>query len=188
MRIGHRHHDLGQRLTYPDVHLAAQSQYHGRHLLGNLHALLEVLIYQLLIIRRERRQVNRALSIASADRIEIGKDAVSIERNYRRGQQSHRLEACIERLVCRELVLVHAAAPVALAVEAHVPVREVFRHKLRDGTARRGDIIIVVPLAHLLHQRVEQRDDPAVYLGSALHGHLRLAAGEPVNVRVERKE
>jgi len=100
--------------------------------------------------------VNRALNIAAADRVEIGKDAVSIERNYRRGQQSHRLKACIERLVCRELVLVHATAPVTLAVEAHVPVGEILGHKIRDGTPRRGDVIVVITLTRLFNQRVEQ--------------------------------
>ena len=63
------------------------------------------------------------------------------ERCERRREHRNGLQTGVKRLIGRQFVLVHAAAPETLAVEAYVPVGEVFAHELLNGARRRRRVV-----------------------------------------------
>ena len=126
--------------------------------------------------------------MAPAHGVQVAEDAVHHEGCEGRRELRDGLQAGVERLVGGQLVLGHSAAPETLAVQTHVPVREVLAHELLDGAGGRRRVVVLERLGHVLDQRVEQRDNPAVDFRTALDGHLLLAAGEAVDVGVEGEE
>ena len=130
----------------------------------------------------------RLVRVAAADGIQVAEDTVGDERCERCREHRNGLQAGVERLVGRQFVVVHTAAPETLAVQAHVPVREVFSHELLDGACRRGRVVILERAGYFLDERIEQRNDPAVDLRALFDGNFRLLARKSVHIGVEREE
>ena len=182
------HHSLHQRLAHLDINLTTQRQNHRREFLCERHHLLQVTINQLLVSYGERRQVYRRICVATAHCIQVAEDAIRDERSKRSRQLNDGLEAGVESLVCCQLILGHTTTPKTLTVQTYVPVREVLAHELLNHTSCGSGIVTLQALGHVLHQSIEQRDDPAVDLGTLLNGDLLLRAGETIDIGIEREE
>ena len=126
--------------------------------------------------------------MASAEGVQVGEDTVADKRRERRSQLRNGLQTGIERLVSGQFIFGKFAAPETFSVQAHVPVRQVFADEFLDGASRRRRIIIFERVRYLFDQRVQQRDDPAVDLGTFFDRHFRFAAGESVHVGVQREK
>ena len=174
MGIHYRNHQRVQRLTNLDIHLSAQCQHHGRDLLSDLHLLLQLLVDLRLIAYREVCEVYALHLLTASHRDQIQEELIGIEGCDRCHQLSHCLQAGVQRLVSRELILRHATAPETTTVQAHIPVTQVVVHEIGDRTTRTGRLIVLQIAIHILDQAVEQREDPAVDLRALLPGHIRL--------------
>ena len=140
--VEHRDQDFGQRLAHLDRHFAAQGQHHRRALLRQRHHLFEAGVDQPFVGRRERREMHRFVLVAAAHGVEVREDAVGDERCERRCEHRDGLKTGVQRLIGRQFVFRHAASPEPLAVEAHVPVREVLAHELLNGAGRRSRVVV----------------------------------------------
>ncbi len=89
-------------------------------------------------------------------------DGLGHERHHGRRQQAHRIQGFEERHVGVHLILLHAAAPVAVAAAAHVPVG----HILHEGGKRAGsfrDVVAVEACVNGLDEGVQLGEQPAVH-------------------------
>ena len=93
---------------------------------------------------------------------QVAIEAVGIERSIRCHELGNGLQAGIERTISSLFVGIHLAAPETLAVEAHVPVREVVLHKIADSSSGFGGFVGLVGFRHLTNEGVEFGQDPAV--------------------------
>ncbi len=126
--------------------------------------------------------------MAAGALVKVAPDALGDEGRKGCGERRHGLEAGVKRLIGREFVFGEAAAPEAFAVQAHVPVREVFAHEIGDRTRRRGGVVVLQTRRNIFYERIQQRDDPAVDLGPFGDGDLGFIAAEAVDIGVKREE
>ena len=159
-----------------------------RDVLSHLHTGFKFGINQCLIAYGELGEVDRNHLVAASHGNQVAVEHVGIERCDGRHQLGHRLEASIEGLISRELIFSHTTTPEAFAVEAHIPVRQVVVDEIGYQSASLGRLVVVVAGIHILHQRIEQGQNPAVYLGTFLHGHVGFLVFEAVNVGIEGEE
>ena len=121
-----------------------------------------------------------------------------MDRHVRSGQRAielvgiERSEGCYEARHCLETVIecligCGVTIPETFAVETHIPVGERV-DKLRDSTCRTGGLVIVECLGDVTHEGVEQREHPAVYLGTLAHGDSLSRGVEAVEVGIESEE
>ena len=132
--------------------------------------------------------MHRFGALASRHGDQVAIETIGIEGCDGRHQLGHRLQAGVERLISRQLVGCHAAAPETSAIEPHVPVTQVVVDEVCYGTACAGRIVRIQITVHVLDERVEQRQDPTINLRALGHRHIRLAVGEAVDVGVEGEE
>ena len=100
--------------------------------------------------------MNAHLIVSAAHRIKVGIELVGIEWSDWCHQPSHGLKTCIECLICRELVGSHLSSPETLAVEAHIPVREIVAHEGLDQSSGYCRLVGVVVLIHLADECIER--------------------------------
>ncbi len=186
--IHYRYHDALKRLADFDVHLAAQCQYHGSDVLCHLHADFQFLVYHFLLIFGELGKVYGNHIVASRSCNQVGIEHISIERSDGCHQLSHGFEACIECLECRELVLRHTTAPETFAVQADIPVGEVVVHEFGNETSCFRGLVFIVAGIHVLHQRIQYRENPTVYLRAFCHGHIGFFVVKFVYIGIEGEE
>ena len=187
-RVEHRNDDSRQRLTHFDTHFAPQGEHHRRNLLGQRHLLFQIGIDQRGIARREIAQVNRRVAVTTADGIQVRKYPIRNERRERSGQLRYGLEAGVQRLIGRQLVARQSAAPEPFAVQPHVPVRQVLADELLNRAGGGSRIVGLERIGHRAHERMKQRDDPTVDLGTLRHRHFGLRPGEGVDVGIKREK
>ena len=96
---------------------------------------------------------------------QIAVEAVGIERRVRCHKLGNGLEAGVESCVRCLFVSIHLSAPKTLAVEAHVPVREIVLYKIRDSSSGFGRFVCLVRLSDFLDEGVEFGEYPSVDLG-----------------------
>ena len=132
--------------------------------------------------------MNRCLLVAATDRVQVCEDTVRDEGCKRSSQLHYGLQAGVECLVSRQLVIAHATTPETLAVKTYIPVREVLVYELLNSTCCGCGIVVVKILGHILHKCVQHRDDPAVDLGTLSDRYLTLLTREAIYVGVESKE
>ena len=178
-----RNHNLLEWLAHLDVHLAAQCQYHGGNLLGDGHALLQVVVDGCLVGYWEVVQVN-ALQLATQVVIQL----VGIEWSERSQEFGNGHQTSIERLVSAELILAHLLAPETFAVQANVPVGEVVVDESVDQATCTGWVVASQLLVNALDEGIERRENPAVDLWALLCRHLCCLWVETVHVGIEGEE
>ena len=120
--------------------------------------------------------------------VEVEPETLGIERSYR----SHKLSYCqqtgIKCLISGYLVAVVLTAPEPLAVETHIPVRQIVVDEVLNGTPRTSRLVVFVVLGDLFYQRVEQRHYPTVYLGTLRERYLLFGGRESVDICIESKK
>ena len=151
-----------------------------------LHLILQRAVDEALVRRGEGAQVHgfRLALVHLAHEVLV--DGLRKEGRKGRGELGQGHKDRVERLVSGELVLRHAAAPVAVAAAAHVPVGELV-HKVGQGAGRLGDLVGIQVLIHGLDERVELGEDPAVH-DRARRGLGIVLGVEVVDVGVEHEE
>ena len=130
----------------------------------------------------------RRLAVTATNGVEVTEDAVGDEWCDRRCEHNHGLQAGVECLVSRKLILAHSTAPETLTVEAHIPVREVLVDKLVDAACRRGWVVVLEVCRNIADKGIEFRENPAVDLWALLNRHLSLAARKAVDIGIEGEE
>ena len=154
----------------------------------HLHTGFQFLVYHFLLILGELGKVYGNDVVASGNFGQVGIEHISIERSDGCHQLSHGFEACIECLECRELVLRHTTAPETFAVQADIPVGEVVIHEFGNETSRLCGFVFIVAGIHVLHQRIQHGENPAVYLGTFRHGHVGFLVFKFVHIGIEGEE
>ena len=177
-----------QGLAHLDIHLPTQRQRHRRDVLCDLHPFLQLLIDHRFVAHGEVSQMHRFGALASRHGDQVAIETIGIEGCDGRHQLGHRLQAGVERLISRQLIGCHAAAPETSAIEPHVPVAQVVVDEVCYGTACAGRIVRIQITVHVLDKRVEQRQDPTINLRAIRHRNIRLAVSEAVDVGVEGEE
>ena len=185
--VEHRYQNLGQRLAYLDVHLAAQGEHHRGDALGDGHRILQFPVYQGGVGRGESAQVY-GIPVFSAHGIQVAEQPVGHEGRKGCHEPGNGFEAGVERLVGGQFVGAHAAAPKAFAVQSYVPVGKVLADELLNEACCRRGVEILQSVAHLSHECVEQRDYPPVNFGAFGHGYFRFLTVEAVYVGIEGEE
>ena len=162
--IRRRYNRFLERLT--DVLLGAFAEREdGRcRLLREVHLTLERLVDEILIGFGPRAEVYRFAR-------EIPVETVCIERCVRRHELRYGLKTGVEGGVCSLFVCVHLTSPETLAVQTHIPVREVVLHEIRDSTSGFGGFVCFVRFCDLLDEGVELREDPSVDFREVLRGY-----------------
>src|SRR5690554_1728418 len=150
--IQNRDHDLLQGLTHLNAYLTTQGQYHRGNLLGIGHTLLQALINQSLHGLRHQSQMHRSGLPLS---LQVAVQLLHIKRRNGRSQQRYSLQALMQSLVGRQLILIKGSSPKTLPVQSYVPITQVFGHEVLNGTSRPRRLILVVGRMHILHQGVE---------------------------------
>ena len=130
MSIHNRDHDGLQRLANLNIHLAAQSQHHRRHILCHLHTLFQVLVDQSLVANWEFGQVNRCDLLTSGSRDQVTEQLVCIERRDRSHQLGDRFQTGVQRLIGGQLIGRHASTPETAAVQTHIPVTQIVVYEI----------------------------------------------------------
>ena len=120
--------------------------------------------------------------------IEVLEELVGIERRNRGYEARQCLNAGVEGLISRELVLCHTTSPEAFLIQADIPVGELVHHKVLYQTTCWSHVIISKILIHVLHQRIKLREKPAVEVWTLAVVYVRLLILEAVNVGIKRKE
>ena len=130
-----------QGLAHLDIHLPTQRQRHRRDVLRDLHPFLQLLIDHRFVAHGEVSQMHRFGALASRHGDQVAIETIGIEGCDGRHQLGHRLQAGVERLISRQLIGCHAAAPETSAIEPHVPVTQVVVDEVRYGAACAGRIV-----------------------------------------------
>ena len=99
--------------------------------------------------------MHRFVRVAAAYGVQIAEDTVGDERRERCGEHRNGFQTGVERLVGRQFVVCQTAAPETFAVEAHVPVRQVFAYELLDHAGSRRRIVILERFGNIPNQRIE---------------------------------
>ena len=94
----------------------------------------------------------------------------------------------MQGLIGRQLVCVKSSSPETFAVETHIPVGEVVVYEVVDEACRAGRLIIVKRFGDILHEGIEQGENPAVDFRTLGQRHLRFCAGETIHIGVEGQE
>ena len=186
--VYHRNHDTLQRLTHLDVHLTAQSQYHRSNILCHLHTGFQFRIDQAFVGYRELGKVYRNHLVASGHANQVHIQTVGIERSNRCHQFGYGLQASVECLISRQLIGRHGTAPETFTVQTHVPVTQVIVYKVGNQTSGLGRFVIRKASIHVLDQRVQQRQNPAVDFRTLVHRHVFLRVGKAIHVGIQGKE
>ena len=100
---------------------------------------------------------------------QVAVQAVHVERRDGSSQDGHFHQNLVKGLVGGILVGPFLATPVALAVQADIPVAHLVAHKVLDQPAGRGDIVILIGGEHLGHERIQFGKRPAVDFGTLRH-------------------
>ena len=154
----------------------------------HLHADFQFLVYHFLLIFGELGKVYGNHIVASRSCNQVRIQHVGIERSNGRHQLGYSFQAGIECLECRKLVLRHTATPETFAVQTNVPVGEIVVHKLRNETSCFRGLVFIVAGIHVLHQRIQYRENPTVYLRAFCHGHIGFFVVKFVYIGIEGEE
>ena len=113
---------------------------------------------------------------------------IRVERSKWSHEKSHSTQTSVKCLVSGKFIFGHFAAPETLAVKSHIPIREVIAYKLPYGTSGACGFIIIKRFSHILHEGVEQRQNPTVNLRSIFNRHLRQFRIKSIYIGIESKE
>ena len=159
--IRRRDDRLLQRLTHVLLGAFTQTENHTGGLLCQVHLTLKVEVDERFVGFRPLAQVNGLT-------YQVAIETIGIERRIRRHQLGYGLQTGVQRLIRCLLVGIHLAAPETFAVQTYVPVAQVILYEVRDSTTGFGWFIRLIRLRHLLYERVEFGENPAVDLGTIL--------------------
>ena len=141
-------------LTHDDLRVLADRKHERSDCLCECHLTFERCVG--LTCHREVGKVYAHLIVSAAHRIKVGIELVGIEWSDWSHQSSHGLKTCIECLISRELVGCHLSSPETLAVEAHIPVREIVAHEGLNQSSSYSWLVCVVVLVNLADECVER--------------------------------
>ena len=154
----------------------------------HFHTLLQSFIDELGVGNGEISQVDRFSFVATRDVVQVAVELLTEERSDGRHESGDGLQAGVQRLVSRQLILVVFALPETATREAHVPVAEVSINELSDGATRTGGLVTTTRLIHGENQRIEFRENPAVNLRTLLDVDIFFLIVELINIGVKGKE
>ncbi len=177
-----------QRLTYPDFLLFAQRKHQGGNSLRIIHLLLQLLVDQVRAGFFDQGQVHRFVRFMAGYLVQVFVQPFRKEWRNRSHQFGQSNQALVQSLVSRNFIVGVISLPEAATAEAHVPVAQVFIHKLHDLAGSVGGFVVGVIGIYFVHQRVQRGEHPTVNFGTFPHRDIRFNVAELVDVGVQRKE
>src|SRR5690606_27879294 len=94
----------------------------------------------------------------------------------------------VKCLIGSDFILSVFAFPKTSSAQANVPVRQIFLHKIRNGSCCTGWFVRSKTFIHFFGQCVEFRQYPAVYFRSVCQRNFFFAVRESVNISIQGKE
>ena len=143
-----------------DVHLAAQCQHHRRDALCHIHPSLQIEVDGGFVGFGIEVEVHAVLLAT-----EVFVELVGIERCKWRKQLGDRHQTGVERRVGRAFVIAHILAPETLAIQSHIPVRQVVVHELVDEATCTRRVVVLQLDIDFLDERIDARENPTVDFG-----------------------
>ena len=177
-----------QRLAHADFFFFAQRKHQRRNALGVFHLLLQLFVDQVGARLFDQGQVHRLVGFMARYAIEVAVQPFGEERCNRCHQFGQSDQTLVQSLVSRDFIVGVLPFPETATAEAHVPVAQVFIHKLHDLARGVGRFVVGVIRINLIHQRMQGRKDPAIDFRAFPHRDIRFHVAEIIDVGVQGEE